>query len=417
MKYDCVVIGAGASGLMATRDLVNAGKKTLLLEARSRAGGRIWSDSHYERGAEFIHGKVSLTSKLLHEAGIPQVEAQGEMYTLDNGNITNDNLLDKELEQVTSALQKLEEDVPFSVFLNKNFPEKKHPLLYRHITRFVQGYNAADMSTASSFALRDEWSADDQQAQSRPEGGYGRLVEFLLASINSKADAKFSNTVTEIEWRQNEVIIKTLEGVSCEAASVLITIPISLIGSIRFTPELPQYIGAAKQIGFGSVIKYHFDFKEAYWKETITKKFPSLQFIFSDARVPTWWSQNPKEIPMLTGWLGGPEAEKVHNKNENALLALAAESLAGIFKTDPEQLGKHIVRSVVVDWKADPFSNGAYSFATTETKKALKILKTPIENTLFFGGEALYEGPHTGTVEAALVNGQETAQKILTHLS
>lgn len=417
MKYDCLVIGAGASGLMVTRELVNAEKKTLLLEARSRAGGRIWTDNQYERGAEFIHGKVSLTSKIFNEAGIPQIEAAGEMYTLDNGKLTNDNLLDKELEQVTSALQSLKVDVPFSVFLNKNFPASKHPLLYRHITRFVQGYNAADMSTASSLALRDEWSADDQQAQARPQGGYGRLVEFLYDSINSKADVKFSSSVIEIEWQRSQAIVRTLEGISYEAASVLITVPISLISNIRFAPEIPQHLAATNQIGFGSVIKYHFDFNEAYWKETISKKFPSLQFIFSDAKVPTWWSQNPKESTTLTGWLGGPETEKYHNKSDHDLIIPAIESLAEIFGTDPEHLEEHIVRCSVTDWKADPFSNGAYSFAKTETKDALKVLKIPIENTLFFGGEALYEGPHTGTVEAALVNGKETAQKILTHLS
>ncbi len=59
---------------------------------------------------------------------------------------------------------------------------------------------------------------------------------------------------------------------------------------------------------------------------------------------------------------------------------------------------------------------GAYSFDKLETATARKILNLPIQETIFFAGEALYEGNAPGTVEAALVNGREAAEKVMTIL-
>ncbi|KPV42111.1 hypothetical protein SE17_44510 [Kouleothrix aurantiaca] len=61
MNADIVVIGAGAAGLGAARALADAGRQVVLLEARDRTGGRVWTDHSFgpvpvERGAEFIHG-------------------------------------------------------------------------------------------------------------------------------------------------------------------------------------------------------------------------------------------------------------------------------------------------------------------------------------------------------------------------
>ncbi len=72
---DIIIIGAGAAGLMAAKQLACAGTKIRILEARERVGGRILSfkdsfDKSYEGGAEFIHGNLETTLKLLEEAGI-----------------------------------------------------------------------------------------------------------------------------------------------------------------------------------------------------------------------------------------------------------------------------------------------------------------------------------------------------------
>ena len=66
-----------------------------------------------------------------------------------------------------------------------------------------------------------------------------------------------------------------------------------------------------------------------------------------------------------------------------------------------------------MNWQTDPFSQGAYSYATVESGEAKKILSKPVEDTLFFAGEALSEGAAMGAVEEALANGMKTARELL----
>jgi monoamine oxidase len=67
----------------------------------------------------------------------------------------------------------------------------------------------------------------------------------------------------------------------------------------------------------------------------------------------------------------------------------------------------------VYNWAADPFTQGGYSYITTKTKDALRVLSKPVANTIYFAGEALYDDINTGTVEAALQSGKQVAQALL----
>ena len=86
-----VVIGAGAAGLMAARELGRAGKKVTILEARDRCGGRIHplpaAEFGYpvEGGAEFVHGEAPVTHGLLREAGLSLLPIQGTQWTVEDG--------------------------------------------------------------------------------------------------------------------------------------------------------------------------------------------------------------------------------------------------------------------------------------------------------------------------------------------
>ena len=85
-----VVIGAGAAGLIAARELGRAGKRVTILEARNRCGGRIHSlpfaEFGYpaEGGAEFVHGEAPITHRLLREAGLSTRSLQGASWNVEN---------------------------------------------------------------------------------------------------------------------------------------------------------------------------------------------------------------------------------------------------------------------------------------------------------------------------------------------
>jgi monoamine oxidase len=89
------------------------------------------------------------------------------------------------------------------------------------------------------------------------------------------------------------------------------------------------------------------------------------------------------------------------------------QSLAYIFGVTTAYVSERLRAHKVFNWAQEPYSLGAYSYATIGSKKAKKILAEPIDNTLFFAGEALYEGKEIGTVEAALASGIQVAKQIL----
>jgi monoamine oxidase len=95
---------------------------------------------------------------------------------------------------------------------------------------------------------------------------------------------------------------------------------------------------------------------------------------------------------------------------------MALNSLASLFDVDIRFLKQQLLKGQVVNWFTDPFSYGAYSYATLNTPDAKMTLNQPLADTLYFAGEALYEGAEMGTVEAALASGTQTAMKIAENL-
>src|SRR5262245_11528359 len=99
--FDVLVIGAGAAGLAAARALADAGQQVVVLEARDRIGGRVWTDHTFgpvpvERGAEFIHGERAGTWAWLRRAGLsaaPQTRWSGRRVVLEDGRLAGADLL------------------------------------------------------------------------------------------------------------------------------------------------------------------------------------------------------------------------------------------------------------------------------------------------------------------------------------
>jgi monoamine oxidase len=432
-QSDIVVIGAGAAGLAAARELAKAGKSVTILEARTRTGGRIhtiYPPSGFSRpmesGAEFVHGDLPLTLQLLNEAGIFYEPMEGTTWQVQQHALEqNDNFIEGR-EILYAKLKELKEDMPIQQFLDTFFGGDKYKDLRQSVIGFVEGYDAADSSRASTFALRNEWTSEDDSNQYRFPQGYSQLTGFLeRESKHFGATIHLSCVVKTIRWKAGEATIITDNGQQFTAARIIITLPLGILqipettaGAVQFIPAIPEKLKAAGKIGFGGVIKFLMEFTESFWEEKpgkskVQRKMPHLGFLFSDAPVPTWWTQLPHPAPVLTGWLAGPAAARLQTMPENQLIEQALHSLAYVFKTDISFLKQNLVASTITNWLTDPFAYGAYSYATVETTQAKKILNQPVSDTLYFAGEALYEGVEMGTIEAALASGIATARNIL----
>jgi len=139
-----------------------------------------------------------------------------------------------------------------------------------------------------------------------------------------------------------------------------------------------------------------------------------MSFILAeDEFLPTWWSTTPRRLPLLTGWAPFRSAERFAGQAESFVIQRSLESLAAILGMESAFLEDLFERAFWHDWESDPFSRGAYSYGKVGSDGAQKALAAPLENTLFFAGEATDISGHNGTVHGAIASGYRVAAEIL----
>ena len=413
-KKKLIIIGGGAAGLMAAMELSND-YEILIIDAAEHAGGRIQSiknpAGYIEAGAEFIHGNAELTFKLLKKAGIEYVPVEGNFYRKERGYWQEEDEFIEGWDLLMKKLKQLKNDTTLKEFLNKEFSDDKYANLRKQVRGFAEGFDVADISRVSAKSLYEEWSKG-QDENYRIPSGYCGLIEYLKTECE-KSGCKFlfNTIVKQIDWEKDQVTVMTRNGEKFNSDKLLVTVSLEILkknrakAAINFTPPIDEYIKATELIGIGSVIKIILHFAQPIWK-------PDTGFILSDEAIPTWWTQLPDNRPILTGWAGGSRADLLSKETDEALLEKGLISLAFIFEKPLEEIKKLIIQSNVFNWKNNELVMGGYSYSTPQSHQARKTLNTPLANTVFFAGEALYEGDHPGTVEAALQSGRDAAKKI-----
>jgi monoamine oxidase len=433
-QMDVIIIGAGAAGLIAAKKLSAKGLSVCVLEARDRIGGRIYTFSHpaastpFEAGAEFIHGNLETTLALLEEAGLEKEEIEGELWEVNDGKWKQENNFFENSELVLKRLKEVKDDITIGNFLECYFAEARYTSVRESITSYIEGYYSGEITRTSARSFLEEWSTEDEQ-QYRPVKGYAALMQYLAdSSTNAGAVIQLSTVAKEVHWSAGNVEVIDERHQSHKAKAVIITVPAGVWlaeknarGAIEYFPPLQAKKEAATRLGFGSVIKVLLYFKNIFWEdealiEKAQAELSTLHMAFSGEEIPTWWTQLPQKIPLLTGWLAGPKAEHLKNSADEVILDKALASLSAIFKIDVNNLQENLQWSKVYNWSADPFTRGSYSYSTPQTADARKIMIEPVQNMLFFAGEALYEGPEMGTVEAALTSGMKAANQIIAEL-
>src|SRR5215216_1186799 len=190
-KFDIIIIGAGAAGLMAAWELVQAGRSVALLEARDRIGGRIYTvdDERFELpvelGAEFIHGELAFTQLLLKTSGTGQYKVSGDIWQRHEGNLDEQNDFIEDYSALNKKFKELKHDISVAEFIEKYLNEDQFEEARFSLKNYVEGYYAADTLKASTFSLKEELNKPDED-QFRVEGGYVKLLNYLSAECRAK---------------------------------------------------------------------------------------------------------------------------------------------------------------------------------------------------------------------------------------
>jgi monoamine oxidase len=426
-KADCIIIGAGIAGLLLARDLAKAGANIIVLEALSRVGGRIQTIRHdfsspVELGAEFVHGDLPITKQLLKEAEGQTVKQKGLIYERRANEIVRIKSLTGKFSKELKKLRRLEENITLARFFRDYLDADESADAIKAMTRLAEGFVAAEADKISSLALKDEWDEQNLDHPTRIKQSHALLVEHLHSQCVTLGVRFYLNSpVTEIRWNQGNVRAQTNNSFSFEGASAAITLSVGLLkciaagqGNPAFIPPINDKLKAADDIGFGPVIKIIIEFNVVFWETSngTCKHLKDPGFLLNEGMIPIWWTRRPEEA-LLVGWAGGPSAKRLENFTDVEIFVIAIKELSEIFGCSVEYIDKLVKAYKIANWGAYPSFLGAYSYATPSTKEARIKLSAPVEDTLYFCGEALSQGESMGTVEAALESASETAKMIL----
>ena len=431
-----IVIGAGAAGLAAAVALGRAGRSVLVLEARDRIGGRIWTRlepalaAPVELGAEFIHGDSPETSELLRRAGSTAVDASGEHWSLIDGRLQRrtESLLGKVRAALDAADVLSQPDMSLEDFLasehGRSLPEEARVMA----RTFVSGFDAADPQLVSLHSIAEEWRSGGMldSSQTRPLGGYHTALLALSGALDaSRVRLQLQSIVTAVRWSDRSVEVDGLrlgQPFHANACKAIVTVPLGVLkapadapGAIRFAPPLDAKQAALAQLLSGPVLKVVLHFSRRFWEELDGGRYADASFFHAPGKVfPTFWTALPAHAPLLNAWVGGPSAARLCELTDEEIIRQAMDCVSAVFS------GGHgapeLQAAYVHNWARDAFARGAYSYLAAGGGNARKELATPLGGTLFFAGEATDTTGEATTVTGALRSGARAAVEVSRHL-
>jgi protoporphyrinogen oxidase len=187
MESPIIILGAGAAGLAAAKELADQGREIVIVEARNRIGGRIHTlrdpklKIPIELGAEFIHGRPESTWRIIHRAGLHAFDLPFEHKRLRAGRVVEMPDMDKALAKVMGGLAHLgRRDQSFADYLRRYHAGGSQADARKFALSFVEGFDAADPEriSAQSLAAEQKGIGDvDAETQFRLLDGYGSLIE------------------------------------------------------------------------------------------------------------------------------------------------------------------------------------------------------------------------------------------------
>eukprot|EP01126_Amoeba_proteus_P054310 TRINITY_DN6679_c0_g1_i10.p1 TRINITY_DN6679_c0_g1~~TRINITY_DN6679_c0_g1_i10.p1 ORF type:complete len:492 (+),score=71.59 TRINITY_DN6679_c0_g1_i10:112-1476(+) len=430
--YDTVIIGAGISGLAAAKNLQERNLSFIVLEARNRIGGRVWTDRSLgapcDLGASWIHrsGPTNPITIIANHLNITRVKTNEVSTTRwgEHGNLlTRKQLggLDKEVTGFLKKVEKRRDDLTNDVSLaevmkqvNMNF--------YRNPEA---NFNFAwDLETDYGAPI-EELSAMNYDADSEFPGsteevfptGYDTLSNGIAAPFKHKI---FKNkVVNEVDYTDpNDISVTCTDGTVYSTKSVIVTVPLGVLKarSIKFVPELPRkHLQAIQKVGMGVAInKLFLKFSHDFWSEHSRATF----FSVSSGGTPETRGRFPEFINgkklfganVLLGFAIGNYAKNMESQDDEEVVNDAVGVLRKIFPN-----AHYPVDYVLTRWFTDPYSRGAYSYlAVGSTPNDYKTLSTPVSPVFFAGEHTILK--YKSSVHGAYLSGRRAAGQVISFL-
>lgn len=397
-----LVVGAGAAGLAAAESLIQAGFTVTVLEARSRIGGRAFTDSVagriFDAGAAYIHFRernpwVEIAERL----GVPLVHHRGwgGGRGFDGGTALPESFREERnaaRRQLWERMEALDTGARDCSIAEIVAPEDE---VQRWVgTRYAQQAIGEEPHNVSVSDVMAQWEGGDDTVRE----GYGTLV----ARSGEGLPITLDTPVQAIRWGSWGIEAQTARG-TVSADRAVLTVPVGVLAEgIRFDPILPAaHRSALEHLRGGALTKV------ALALDGERFDLPSPADLF-EIRSGFVFECFPYDRDLVIATIGGQPARDMIGRGEAAAVAYATDVLAGILG---ERLRRHVLAGKLADWVTDPWARGSYSVAAPGHLSARVALGEPVDGRLFFAGEAT-AGPGSMTVGGATLAGRAAADAI-----
>jgi monoamine oxidase len=401
---DVVIIGAGVAGLSCARALVQQGRAVVVVEARDRIGGRIWTlrlpgQPPVELGAQVIHGAQASTFSVVREAHLPTAPAtgEGEMVFRVDGQLHSVPEMMRAgippwaIEQLLCRAEP--QDQPVGAVLDR--------LGVRGLSRtlgvewLAQTWCAdpAELSAAGIWQFKG--AAQSGVGEFMIIEGYDQVPQYLAQGLT----VQLGTPVERVRWEPGRVEVAA--GPACwQAQAAVITVPPTVVaaGGLLFDPPLPpEKEAAARALLLGDALVV---------VAQLVEPAPRTGWAFVAGEAGGFW-RSKAGSPLLIGWMRGPAGAGGARE-----LAARGELVTRLACSLFPWLRPAMVASLqIVDWGADPYSRGGYSYPRVQALQQPRAWATPLHGTLFFAGEATCADRHLGLVDGALESGLRAAHE------
>jgi monoamine oxidase len=429
-----VVVGAGFAGLSAADSLVAAGCDVVVLEARNRVGGRVFTrhngfaaGQYGEGGAEFVapnhttllalaarfgldlleaRPTVSLEASLLDTSG--RVSTFAHWDQVAKGRISND--LDRWSQECSALTHRLDPDDPAASAVAAGFDEhtatdlmsrlELHPvarlIIGRRLrTEMMVSPDEISLAHIAWMELLDHESGDWHHAY-RIAGGNDQIAARLAAELGDRV--RLSTPVSSVLVHDDEVVVAG-GGQSFVGDAVVMAVPLPVLGRILIEPMLPTDLNAA--YGIGGKVSVQFDRRA--WLDA-----GHDGSVLSDRAYGEFWETtqgHPAPEGVLTALLSSHDSAAILSFPDAA--DRVARDMTRVF---PDLVGFAGAR-VVTDWTNDQYSLGTYAaFAPGELTRVLPLLRADYGRLVLAGEHC---DRHAGFMEGALRSGLTAAQRVL----
>jgi monoamine oxidase len=405
---DAVVVGAGAAGLVAARELAQAGLGVRVVEARRRVGGRAWTEratfgAPIDRGCAWLHAADhNPWTEYARRHGFTVTERSPDWQQWIGRERVSGELrrrLDVDWDRAVEAIaaaSRAGRDVPAASVLP---PDLEFRPLFDAIMSWSMGVDTPNLSTADFTASEDadvNWSVRE---------GLGSVV----ASAAHGLDVMLDCPVTAIDWSGGMVRAATTQG-TLECRAIIVTVPTPLLerGEPRFTPALPAaYEAAFAGLPLGIANKVFLQLEPGALPLDGT-----VNFVASAATARTVsCTVRPAGQELLLVYFGGDYARDL--EAQGGLEAAAREELVGLFGAE---LGRHVRRSTATAWVRDPWARGSYSAARPGFAHSRTVLGEPVAERVFFAGDACTVDTF-GAIHGAWASAARAARQVVASLS